>query len=400
MNEFISMLDDFWTVRSENAGDYVKIKHAADNDMKNFINGFLGWKLIVNSKLIKLEKIPAEAKPFMGIQEFQSPMDYCLLCALLIYLNDMDEGGQFLLSELTEMIEKISAEIIEVDMKKYSDRKSLVRMLKFAQDIYLLKISEGSLYNVENDLEREILYENTGLSIYFTVHHDRDISEYRSYRDFENEEMIYTDSEKGYVRTNRVYRRLVLEPAMYWESNLDADSFYLKNQRNSISNYLNKYLGGRLDIHNGSAFYMADENSLFGNIHPSDGMLSGFVLLICSEIRENYIKLCTEIGNNLVIEKNAFHDFISCCREKYKDGISKEYREYTYEKLIVKVVEYMTKYKMIEVEGDFYILKDGVFKTAGKYPKNFKNGENNDIEEQENGTLDNEQAGLRELLGV
>lgn len=400
MNEFISMLDDFWTVRSENAGDYVKIKHAADNDMKNFINGFLGWKLIVNSKLIKLEKIPAEAKPFMGIQEFQSPMDYCLLCALLIYLNDMDEGGQFLLSELTEMIEKISAEIIEVDMKKYSDRKSLVRMLKFAQDIYLLKISEGSLYNVENDLEREILYENTGLSVYFTVHHDRDISEYRSYRDFENEEMIYTDSEKGYVRTNRVYRRLVLEPAMYWESNLDADSFYLKNQRNSISNYLNKYLGGRLDIHNGSAFYMADENSLFGNIHPSDGMLSGFVLLICSEIRENYIKLCTEIGNNLVIEKNAFHNFISCCREKYKDGISKEYREYTYEKLIVKVVEYMTKYKMIEVEGNFYILKDGVFKTAGKYPKNFKNGENNDIEEQENGTLDNEQAGLRELLGV
>lgn len=96
-----------------------------------------------------------------------------------------------MLSELTEMLEKISAETIEIDLNKYSDRKSLVRTLRFAQDINLLKIAEGSLHNIENDLEKEILYENTGLSVYFSVHHDRDISEYTSYRDFENAEMIY-----------------------------------------------------------------------------------------------------------------------------------------------------------------------------------------------------------------
>ena len=400
MNEFISMLKNFWIVRSENAGDYVKIKHAADSDMKNFINGFLGWKLIINSKLIKLEKIPAEAEPFMGIQEFQSPMDYCLLCALLIYLSDMDEGGQFLLSELTEMLEKISAETIEIDLNKYSDRKSLVRMLRFAQDINLLKIAEGSLHNIENDLEKEILYENTGLSVYFSIHHDRDISEYSSYRDFENAEMIYTDSEKGYMRTNRVYRRLVLQPAMYWDTNLDADSLYLKNQRNSISNYLNKYLDGRLDIHNKSAFYMVDDDSFFGDVHPSDGMLSGIVLLLCGEIRDNSMEICVKNGDNLVVEQNTFHDFICSCREKYKDGISKEYRDYTDEKLILKITDYMIKYKMIERENGYYILKDGVFKTVGKYPENFRSDENNNNKEHENGTLDNEQTGLRELLGV
>ncbi len=400
MNEFVSMLKSFWIVRSENAGDYVKIKHAAESEMKNFINGFLGWKLIINSKLIKLEKIPAEAEPFMGIQEFQTVTDYCLLCALLIYLSDMDEGDQFLLSELTEMIAKITAETVEVDLNKYSDRKSLVRMLKFAQDINLLKIAEGSLHNIENDLKKEILYENTGLSVYFSVHHDRDISEYSSYRDFENEKTIYTDVDKGYTRTNRVYRRLVLQPAVYWDSSLDADSLYLKNQRNSISNYLNKYLDGRLDIHNGSAFYMIDEDSLFGSVHPSDGMLSGIVLLLCGEIRDNYTELYVKNEDDLIVEQTDFHGLICGCREKYKDGISKEYRELTDEKLIFKVTDYMIKYKMIERKNDRYILKDGVFKTAGKFPEDFGNGENNNTEVNGNGTLDNEQTGLCELLGV
>lgn len=375
MNEFISMLESFWIVRSENGGDYVRIKHAADSEMKNFINGFLGWKLIINDKLIKLEKIPAEAQPFMGIQEFQSTMDYCLLCALLIYLSDIDEGGQFLLSELTEALEKITAETADIDFNRYSDRKSLVRMLRFSQNMCLLKIAEGSLYNIENDRSKEILYENTGLSVYFSVHHDRDISEYSSYRDFENTETIYTDSEKGYLRTNRVYRRLVLLPAMYWDSSLDPDGIYLKNQRRSISNYLDKHLDGRLDIYNGSAFYMLSEDALFGDVHPSDRMLSGLVLLLCGEIgnRLSEIRSQNVTGENVLrLEKSEFYDLICKCREKYSCGLSKEYKELPDDKLTSAVTEYMEKFKMIKQDNECFILKDGIFRAVGKYPDDLK----------------------------
>lgn len=55
---------------------------------------------------------------------------------------------------------------------------------------------------------------------------------------------------------------------------------------------------------------------------------------------------------------------------------------------------------LIESKNDCYILKDGVFKTAGKYPEDFRFDENNNIKEHENGTLDNEQTGLCELLGL
>ncbi len=372
MNEFISMLESFWIVRGENGSDYVRVKHAADNEMKNFINGFLGWKLIINNKLIKLEKIPVEAQPFMGISEFQSTMDYCLLCALLIYLSDIDEGGQFLLSELTDALEKITAETTDIDFNRYSDRKSLVRMLRFSQDMCLLKIAEGSLYNIENDRSKEILYENTGLSVYFSVHHDRDISEYSSYRDFENTETIYTDSEKGYLRTNRVYRRLVLQPAMYWDSSLDPDGIYLKNQRRSISNYLDKYLDGRLDIYNGSAFYMLSEDALFGDVHPSDKMLSGLVLLLCGEIRNKLSEIRGSNENVCRFEKSEFYNLICKCREKYSCGLSKEYKELPDDKLTSAVTEYMVKFKMLEQDNECFILKDGIFKAVGKYPDDLK----------------------------
>ncbi len=55
---------------------------------------------------------------------------------------------------------------------------------------------------------------------------------------------------------------------------------YIKNQRNTISACLDRYLDGRLDVHNGAAFYMTNEDETFGTVHPSDKMISGFAALI------------------------------------------------------------------------------------------------------------------------
>ena len=41
-------------------------------------NLILGWKLIFNNRLVKLEKIPAKAESFMGISEFKDTMDNCI----------------------------------------------------------------------------------------------------------------------------------------------------------------------------------------------------------------------------------------------------------------------------------------------------------------------------------
>ncbi len=48
----------------------------------------------------------------MGIQTFQEPMDYCLLCAVLLFLADLDNGASL---PLTKAIETFLAEIKPVD---------------------------------------------------------------------------------------------------------------------------------------------------------------------------------------------------------------------------------------------------------------------------------------------
>jgi uncharacterized protein (TIGR02678 family) len=339
--------------------------------MKRFIYDFAGWKLIVNDKIVKLEKTPAEAKKFMGISEFEDVKDYCLLCSILIFLDDKYDGEQFLLSELIENIEKIISQTVDMDFTRFSDRKSLVRVLRFAQEKELVKISEGSLENVESNREKEILYENTGLSSYFSVHYDIDISEFTDYRDFENIEKSYSDNEKGYARTSRVYRRLLLQPAMYWKSKDDVDGVYVKNQRNTISGRLDRYLGGRLEIHNGSAFYMLSEEETFGKIHPSDKMIAGFTALLCGKIRtwpdikKSDQMLCKSI------EKEELYEFITETRKELSEGLSKEFREMTDDKLVDAVTAYMSDWMMIEETDDNFLICDGTFKTCGRYPRDF-----------------------------
>ena len=55
------------------------------------------------------------------------------------------------------------------------------------------------------------------------------------------------ETDRGHFRVNRVYRQLAVCPAMYWKDNEDADSLYLKNQRQWVEKYLEENLGGRLD---------------------------------------------------------------------------------------------------------------------------------------------------------
>lgn len=74
------LMDKFWILREENSADYFKVKRAVDKQMKEFVNQFPGWKLIITNELVKPEKIPAEAHPFMGIRDFKEVKESSGLC--------------------------------------------------------------------------------------------------------------------------------------------------------------------------------------------------------------------------------------------------------------------------------------------------------------------------------
>lgn len=227
MYEFRYLLDRFWVTRADHKGLYFSVKRALPN-YRRLVNEQLGWNLIVNESVIKLEKVPPKAMAWMGIQEFQEKLDYCLLCGMLLFLSDLDDGEQFLLSSLTEALEAILAEVQPVDWTRFPHRKALVRVLQYAQRTGILLAYDGVSEGFGNDQTQEVLYENTGLSRHFPVHFGRDIMKCRSIEDFEAFSWEGEEAERGRQRIQRVYRQLTLAPALYWSEQNHSDYDYVK----------------------------------------------------------------------------------------------------------------------------------------------------------------------------
>lgn len=373
MDTVRTLLEHYWIDKSKEKELYAKVRRGL-SDCQKFFREQLGWSVINNERLLKIEKIPAHAEPFMGITEFIDIKDYYILCAVLIYLEDKEEREQFLLSELVDMIELQLKEVMLVDWTMYTQRKSLVRVLQFVENMGMIDVYDGNSEKFQDGTEQEVLYENTGLSRYFATHFSFDISNFESYKNFEEEQIKEAEKDRGHFRVNRVYRQLAAAPALYWSENDNQDSIYLKNQRQWVQKNLGEYLEGELHLHKNAAFFVLEEGSCFGERHPRDAMLCELVLILCGEIEEKvqeniWVKNPDE---TIRIEKNIFQKQIEDCRKKFGKAWSKEYREMGEEKLYQAVIKYMKSWMMAKEQDDGILLYPAVGKAKGKYPKDFK----------------------------
>ena len=372
MKEVRTLFEKFWICKDTEKETYYKVKRDIPN-FQRFVREQLGWKLIHTEKLLKLEKKPAHAEPFMGIEEFTDIRDYCILCVVLMYLEDMEEQRQFLLSELIHYVETRLSAYMTVDWTSFTQRKSLVRVLQYMEKLQMLRVYEGQSESFGQEAGQEVLYENTGLSKYFASSFPVDISGYESWRDFETADFDELEENRGAARINRVYRQLAVCPAMYWDGNEDADAYYLKNQRQWVGKYLEENLGGNLDIYKNMACLTLEESDCWGAVHPRDAMLPELVLLLCGRIREKVEAGGLQKKENecICLTKKEFADFLFSAKEQWQSGWSKEYREMEKEKLLRGVLEYMKNWMLLKMVDDQVILLPAVGRTAGVYPEDF-----------------------------
>lgn len=375
MNEIRTLLEKVWICKDSEKEIYYKVKRDIPT-FQRFIREQLGWKLIHTEHLLKLEKLPAHAESFMGIGEFSDIRDYCILCVVLMYLEDREEQEQFLLSELIDFVETGLKAYMEIDWTSFSQRKSLVRVLQYMEKLQMLRVYEGSSEAFGQEAGQEVLYENTGYSKYFATSFSVDISDYTSWRDFEKVQLEELTGDRGHIRINRVYRQLVVAPALYWENNEDADSLYLRNQRQWVAKYMEEHLGGRLDLHKNMACWMLDEDDCYGRVHPRDAMLPEVVLLVCAEIRDKVNEGVLKKADNecIYVDEGDFDDFILHCRESWVNAWSKEYREMSQERLLNSVKDYMRSWMMIRKEDNCIVILAAAGKMAGFYPADFAGG--------------------------
>lgn len=374
MKELEILLDNYWISKDEDKEQYYRVKDSL-NDFKGFLNDKLGYHIIINPYLIKLEKLPGKAEEWMGIREFESLMEYAFLCILLIFLEDRGREEQFVLSQITEFIQGNYPDDEKVDWTLFKHRKNLIKVMRFASNIGLIKLDDGDEGKFANDMDQEVLYESTGLSRYFVRSFSQNILDYNSYRDIENEEIVEIDKDRGALRRHRVYRRLIMSPVVYNEGPEDSDYAYIRNYRGMLENDIEKYLGLPLHVHRNGALLVVPEGRSLRDCFPETRAISDIVLqmnhLIYKSVKGG--ELVPSKEDIITLSRAAFEGMIKKLREDCSIGWSKEYREMGLDGLINEIIGYMSGFGMIVNDENLREIKIMPLsgKITGRYPEDF-----------------------------
>lgn len=371
MDEFRALLDQFWIRRDENRELFYRVRSKLPA-LRHALREQFGWELICNEAVIRLVKEPAKAKPAFGISEFTEISDYCLLCGLLLLLEDQDDGQRFLLSELTQALSAyVKPFLPELTWERYQCRTSLVRVLRYSEQIGILRSCEGESNGFAAHQEQEVLYENTGLCRYFSVNFHRDISGYTSVSDFETPPEDGPDLERGAFRTYRVYRQLALAPAVHWDDPADPVYAYIKNQRGPIQHNLDETIGGKLQIYHNGAFFLPEEGVACGSCFPRDQMLSDILLLLFERLSEKAAcgGFSRDPDDRLHLTKQDLAAELDVLRQEYQPQWGKTAAEKELCALTQDVLEEMCYWGFAFVTGEIVTLNPVFSLWQGSYPR-------------------------------
>lgn len=375
MDEIKILLEKNFILKEEQRELYYSIKDHY-KQIKPFIVDKLGYELIIRSDFIRLEKRPGKAESWMGIKEFEDQQAYVFFMLLMMFLEDKNKEDQFLLSHITDYI---AANAIgeEVDWTQYKIRRRLIKVLQVALSFKLIKTTDGEEGDFIQDASKEVLFESTGLSRYFVRTFHSDVMALKSYKDLEVEKEDILDQEKGVVRKNRVYRKLLLSPIVYRQGSHDEDYAYIKNYHHIIEEDFRKYLGWTIQLHRNGALAVPQEQDKISYPFPSTSALSDIMLQFNGLIKKKLLegKLSPNIEDTIVMDKEQFKQLTKELIDEKAIGWSKEYREADKERVDADLLQALRRFKMAEVKQDKVILLPLIGKIIGDYPADFVGGQ-------------------------
>ena len=371
---FVDLLENYLILKERDKDLYYDIKDNIDK-YKDFIYENLAYDIIIKDDFIKLEKIPGVPEEWMGISEFTEIKEYIFFILLITFLEDKNKEDQFILSSITEYIEHNYPDE-KIEWTIFKNRKSLIKVMKFAIDIGIIKKNDGSEEEFSKSEAGDILYESTGLSRYIVRRFNKDIEASESYEELLSDEFSGISKDLGTVRRNRVFRRLLLSPVIYNDENDNGDYDYIKSKRSFIRSAFEENLGWDIHVHRNGALAVLENSNEVKDIFPSKKGESAAVLFINKEVR-NKIKLgdLKKEDNDIIIMKNyEFDEFIIEVRKTYGHGFTKTLRDASEEIFINIIRNFMKDFSMIREEKDFTILMPIIGKVLGEYPEDYKGG--------------------------
>lgn len=361
------LLNNFIITKANNRDAYYKIRSKIKK-IKEFALTKLGCDIIVNSYLIKLEKIPSQIDQTFRIEAFDNKKDYIFFILIIMFLEEKTKDEQFILSSLIQFITNSLAtfpdkEII-IDFKDFSTRKSLVDVLKYATKLGILSLVDGNDMLFKDSSDVELLYQNTGISHYIVRQFREEIFSFQKPEDF-----LYTMNTEDLLNKKRyfTYRSLLFYPVFHYKEFEPEIYNYFINYRNRILHDLDNILDGDILIFKNMALLTTTERVGRLNFPNSRKVLSDIILLV----NDTLVKKKNTFNKNgfFVFDEFEFHQILKEIKQENKLYFSKEYREMPDNKFYQVVTEAMKDFKLLTVEKNSYEFSPVVYLLNGNYPK-------------------------------
>ena len=366
------LLHHFWILRAGQPEWYQLIRER-EKVLRRYINDKFGLRLIVHQNFIKLEKIPAEPEAWMGIQEFQKPMDYSIFCCALSYLEGKAVEEQFLLSELCQEIQAEYPGDSPLDWTLYIHRKSLIRALNVLMDLRLVRTVDGDTERFGHHIEQEVLYEATIYSRYFMRSFLNDVSSLEDWKELLEQDWKLNQED---MRRKRVYRRLFLSPGVYRKDTHDPDFLYIRNFRNRLTEDIEKHSEYTLHVYKNTAFLSVAEPKQYHQVFPNTKASTDLILQLSKQIHGQPGRFIANENGDIVLTEGELEQLIDEMRQEYGAGWSKHFRELGTTGIRHELLGEMEQWLMAEVDVNTSLIRirslAGVM--TGQYPGDFKAG--------------------------
>ena len=362
----------YWILRADQPEWYQLIRER-EKVLRRYINEKFGLRLIVHQHFIKLEKIPVEPEVWMGIRDFQDPMDYAIFCCALSFLESKAVDEQFLLSELCQEIQADYPGDFPLDWTLFTHRKALIRAVKVLMDFQLIRTIDGDIGRFDHHEDQEVLYEATIYSRYFMRTYPEDFSSFQNWTELVKEDWKLNQEDE---RRKRVYRKLFFSPGLERTDQLDPDFLYIRNYRNRLSEDIEKHSDYKLHVYKNTAFLSIAEPRQYHQIFPNTKASTDIVLQLSKFIHTQPDRFKANENGEILMTEGEFEQVIDELRQLNGTGWSKYFRENSTSGIRKEILTAMKEWMMVEVEEATSLIR---FKSllgvmTGEYPVDFGKG--------------------------
>ncbi|MFF2533772.1 TIGR02678 family protein [Brevibacillus sp. NPDC058079] len=353
-----------------------------ERKIRKFFSENFGYKFFVGTESVKLEKVPATVKGWMGFQdELKSPLDYMYLMAVFSYLENKTPEEMFLIGELAEEVREFlkgksdDEEIYDVDWKNRSQRLSFVWALKLCQNLDLVKLLDGSEDDFKDSEDARVLYRSTDLIKYYSRALSNPIAEYLHYED-----LLQDGLSKDEIK-HSLMRKLYFQPVLYIDDLTENEKKYIseRGQAERIEQLIEEntlfYLERYRDV-----WLLVSENTYnFVHQFPKTQISSeGIAVLHLATIVKEEVSQGSLLKGSYVLELSysQYEEILLKTKERFSLGWSNKLNQLTLRSLGELLLGFMEEWELAQFNKETYQVKlySPLVRRTGRYSKEVDEG--------------------------